>query len=1009
MPDRARVGALCLVFSLLGTGLPATSRAAFPYVLAWSRTYDNPLHDEEMSWGQAIDAAGNVAVLGASHWSTPSADWLILKYDPNGNLVATGTYNSPANDSDEALNGVFDSADNLYVTGYEVRSDLGQGINWRTVQFSPALAPGWSNGYDGPIGGGDGGYGIALDSSDDVIVTGYAEDTSPNPWYDWHGEVYDPSGTPISNFSYDGPGSGLDVCRGVAVDSLDNATVVGLVDAGGGDTDWAIRQYDSTGSLNWTRFFSGPVPGGEDAAFDVKVDSSDNIIVIGDYTTPGNGFDWMVRKYDASGTLLWSRTHDGADHNDDLPWHVAIGTGDEVAVGGVENWNGAEIGAAVVWDSSGNQLWTLTYDGTAANAQPDRITGISFDAANNLIVSRWVDRWDIGQAHDLLTQKWIPAPVAGGALAAAVAVAPAAPAACQSFAVSVTITNTGSAAVNAVTLVGVNPRAAGTATYVAGPVPALPVSLAAGASVTCVWTYQAPGGTIDFSTTATGFDPGLGANIFSAVAVSPPVVVGAPPSPPSVSLTVAPAKDGYAGDELMVYTVDFANTGGDVATGLTIWDSWTPGLAFVSATNGGSGAAAMVSWAIPDLAPGATGEVQFTLRAPAVPVGPLVCGTTDQNYAQADFGDGCGAPQGRPSALSAPPVTYRDAVVTLAMQASTATVPQGSPVTFTITAANTCDDSAVNLQVYDTLPADYTFVTMPMVPGGIYASGPRLVVFSPVTLSRAGLSGSVYVLSFTASATGSGAAMCPHTASGVYANEAALARATVVSNPACVAMLVPHLRVTKTGPAEAATDSSFTYVVTISNTGSATAYAVALTDVLPAPLRFVSATGPAAVAGAQVTWTLPPIPDGGSASVSVAVHGPGGEAEYTVVNTAHVAYASSGGLVQPDVPDDYGTCTVHLTPVLVMRVFPSPYEPAVAARGTLKFTGLNAGATVRLYTVSGALVRALSGVAAHRLEWDGKDAGGTPVAAGIYLYEVVNPGAGGAAAVTRRGSIGVVR
>src|SRR5438045_519839 len=109
MPVRARLAAFLLLACAARVGWPGGAQAAFPYTLAWSRTYDNPLHDEEMSWGQAIDGAGNVAVIGATHWSTPSADWLILKYDPNGNLLGTGTYNSPADDSDEALNGVFDS------------------------------------------------------------------------------------------------------------------------------------------------------------------------------------------------------------------------------------------------------------------------------------------------------------------------------------------------------------------------------------------------------------------------------------------------------------------------------------------------------------------------------------------------------------------------------------------------------------------------------------------------------------------------------------------------------------------------------------------------------------------------------------------------------------------------------------------------------------------------------------------------------------------------------------
>jgi hypothetical protein len=79
--------------------------------------------------------------------------------------------------------------------------------------------------------------------------------------------------------------------------------------------------------------------------------------------------------------------------------------------------------------------------------------------------------------------------------------------------------------------------------------------------------------------------------------------------------------------------------------------------------------------------------------------------------------------------------------------------------------------------------------------------------------------------------------------------------------------------------------------------------------------------------------------------------------------------------------------------ISVARVFPNPFRPASAAGGLLKFDRLPSGATVRVYTVRGFLVRELreqGGVAA----WDGRNDHGAAAATGLYLYAIEAPGQG---------------
>jgi uncharacterized repeat protein (TIGR01451 family) len=61
---------------------------------------------------------------------------------------------------------------------------------------------------------------------------------------------------------------------------------------------------------------------------------------------------------------------------------------------------------------------------------------------------------------------------------------------------------------------------------------------------------------------------------------------------------------------------------------------------------------------------------------------------------------------------------------------------------------------------------------------------------------------------------------------------------------ATVAINMPNLTIQKTGPATTTAGGSIVYAITVSNTGSAPATNVTLTDPAPAGLAYVSATAP---------------------------------------------------------------------------------------------------------------------------------------------------------------------
>ena len=97
-----------------------------------------------------------------------------------------------------------------------------------------------------------------------------------------------------------------------------------------------------------------------------------------------------------------------------------------------------------------------------------------------------------------------------------------------------------------------------------------------------------------------------------------------------------------------------------------------------------------------------------------------------------------------------------------------------------------------------------------------------------------------------------------------------------------------------------------------------------------------------------------------------------------------------------------------------LKVFPNPVNFGSSVRNTVKFSGLSAQPTIRIYDMAGELVLSIppafsadgtvndgtSGLA----EWNGKNEDGGWVARGTYIFIITDP-----AGRRRTGKIGVVR
>lgn len=80
----------------------------------------------------AVDGEGNVYVTG--RWPGEERDYVTAKLSPGGDQLWEARYNGPAGMSDEPASLAVDSEENVYVTGTSAGS--GTGIDYATVKYS---------------------------------------------------------------------------------------------------------------------------------------------------------------------------------------------------------------------------------------------------------------------------------------------------------------------------------------------------------------------------------------------------------------------------------------------------------------------------------------------------------------------------------------------------------------------------------------------------------------------------------------------------------------------------------------------------------------------------------------------------------------------------------------------------------------------------------------------------------------------------------------------------------
>ncbi len=342
-------------------------------VYQW-HTYMGGASDEKIEC-MVIDGSGNLYVAGYTYsdWGgspvrayTGSKDAFVAKYSSGGTMLWHTFLGS--SDKDEAYGIVLDASNNVYITGYS-KSSWGTPVSPHSGNEDAFAAKISSSGalvWNTFLGGGmdDRGYGITIDSAGNLYATGYAYST-------W--------GTPVNAHT-------------------------------GGFSDIFLARLNNSGAVQWHTFQGGPEDSlnftGFDMGFYLALDGDGNIYVAGQGTHWGNpiangGYkDIVLLKFNPSGGYQW-HTFMGNQQSFDQPGGIAISSDGYVFVTGASfgNWGnpvtdysiigaGGDNAVVVKLDTDGNRVWN-TFTGAGSTSSGIVLAGAGIYIGGSTGDSRW--------------------------------------------------------------------------------------------------------------------------------------------------------------------------------------------------------------------------------------------------------------------------------------------------------------------------------------------------------------------------------------------------------------------------------------------------------------------------------------------------------------------------------------------------------------------------------------------------------------------------------------------
>ena len=234
----------------------------------WNRTWGDIFSDQCI--GIALDSADNIYLTGQYGVDDMDLDLCLLKYNKLGEYQWNMTWGETGEDHGSDI--VLDSFNNIYIAGKY--GTVSSGSDICLLKYNNLGEYQWNKTWDSSSH--EYGIGIALDSSDNIYVTGLKlNGSSPN--YDATVIKCNNGGTVIWNQTWGK--DHLDVIMDIAIDLEDNIYLAGFANySAAREDDFWLMQYDISGQQLYNNTWGGS---NIDRYYAITLDSENNLYITG--------------------------------------------------------------------------------------------------------------------------------------------------------------------------------------------------------------------------------------------------------------------------------------------------------------------------------------------------------------------------------------------------------------------------------------------------------------------------------------------------------------------------------------------------------------------------------------------------------------------------------------------------------------------------------------------------------------------------------------------------------
>lgn len=251
-----------------------------------------------------IDKEGNCYVLGTTWMADSTKDILLVKFDPQGNEVWVRTYDNPAHGDDIPMSMCFDPEGNIWVCGMaRIKSD---NADFLIVKFTPDGIPIVDELYDGRDHLFDCAVAIASDKFGNIYAGGY--ETALDSGINMMLVKYRPNGSTAWRRTY--ATRQMDIANSLIVDDSCNVYLCGTSNNGPHTSDILFQKYDSTGKKKFQIIYDGVFSQNDIGQF-IVADDSMNIYVSGFMNHSNNRADIPLLKFNRNGQTIQENIYNG--------------------------------------------------------------------------------------------------------------------------------------------------------------------------------------------------------------------------------------------------------------------------------------------------------------------------------------------------------------------------------------------------------------------------------------------------------------------------------------------------------------------------------------------------------------------------------------------------------------------------------------------------------------------------------------------------------------------------